>query len=94
MSQPSSSSTPAPSLVSDRSSRGRQPAGVGSKLAKPGFGFHMRTADGEESVAPYRSLEDLLSAAKNVLRGAARSAEPVWFSIQPLDLSSIDSEAA
>jgi transposase-like protein len=69
-------------------------AGVGNKLAKPGFGFHMRTADGEESVAPYRSLEDLLSAAKNVLRSAARSSEPVWFSIQPLDLATVDSEAA
>jgi hypothetical protein len=82
--------------VSDRGARGKsgQGSAVGGKLAKPGFGFHMRTSDGEESVAPFRSLEDLLSAAKNILRGAARSPEPVWFSIQPLDLASIDSEAA
>ncbi len=66
--------------------------GVGGKLAKPGFGLHMRTAEGEESVAPFRSLEDLLSAAKNILRGSAKSPDPVWFSIQPLDLATIDAD--
>jgi hypothetical protein len=67
--------------------------GVG-KMLKPGFGFHMRTAEGEESVMPFRSLEDLLSAAKGILRGAAKSPEPVWFSIQSLDLSTVDADAA
>ncbi len=91
---PTPASPAPPALVSDRTARGKSGGGIGTKLAKPGFGFHMRTADGEETVAPYASLEDLLSAAKNVLRGAAKSPETVWFSIQPLDLASIDSEAA
>jgi hypothetical protein len=82
----------------DRASPARPVAksggGGSGKLLKPGFGFHMRTAEGEESVMPFRSLEDLLSAAKGILRGAAKSPEPVWFSIQSLDLSTIDADAA
>jgi hypothetical protein len=70
------------------------PAKVGAKLAKPGVGLVMRTADGEESLAPFRSLDDLLSAIKPILRASARSADPVWFSLQPVDLSALDSDAA
>ncbi len=69
-------------------------AGVGAKLAKPGYGLAMRSADGEESLAPFRSIEDLLTAIKPILRSAARSPEPLWFSIQPIDLAAIDIDAA
>ena len=33
----------------------------------------MRTSDGEEAVNPFRSLDELLTAAKPILRTAARS---------------------
>jgi hypothetical protein len=69
-------------------------APVGAKLAKPGFGLMMRTADGEENLTPFRSLDDLLSAIKPILRACANSPEPVWFSLQPVDLTTIDVEAA
>ncbi len=92
-----SSSKPASGTVTDMS--GHRPAappdrGIGAKLAKPGFGLAMRTADGEESLAPFRSLDDLLTAVKPVLRSAARSPDPVWFSIQPIDLATIETDAA
>ena len=67
---------------------------VGAKLAKPGYGLVMRTPEGEESLTPFRSLDDLLSAIKPILRAAASSPEPVWFSLQPVDLASIDMDAA
>jgi transposase-like protein len=67
---------------------------VGAKLAKPGMGLMMRTADGEETMTPFRSLDDLLSAIKPMLRASARSPEPVWFSLQPVDLATIDVDAA
>ena len=54
----------------------------------------MRTAEGEENMTPFRSLDDLLSAVKPILRAAARSPDAVWFSIQPVDLASLDSDAA
>lgn len=73
---------------------GPAPTKVGAKLAKPGVGLVMRTADGEESLAPFRSLDDLLSAIKPILRASARSVDPVWFSLQPVDLSALDSDAA
>jgi hypothetical protein len=57
---------------------------------KSGYALMMRTSDGEEAVNPFRSLEDLLSAAKPILRNAARSPEPVWFSIQPVDLAALE----
>jgi transposase-like protein len=69
-------------------------ATIGAKLAKPGTGLIMRTADGEETMTPFRSIDDLLSAIKPILRAGARSAEPVWFSLQPVDLSTIDMDAA
>ena len=69
-------------------------AGTGSTLAKTGFGLAMRTADSDENVTPFRSLDDLLSAIKPILRTAARSADAVWFSIQPLDLATLEVDVA
>jgi transposase-like protein len=69
-------------------------ASMGARLAKPGMGLVMRTADGEETMTPFRSVDDLLSAIKPILRAGARSPEPVWFSLQPVDLSTIDMDAA
>jgi hypothetical protein len=78
-----------------RRAAGSGPATVGARLAKPGFGLLMRTADGEETLAPFRSLEDLLSAIKPILRASANSSDPVWFSLQPVDLATIeDADAA
>jgi transposase-like protein len=68
--------------------------GIGASLAKPGFGLTMRTQDSDETVTPFRSLEDLLSAVKPILRAAARSPDPVWFSIRQIDLSEMEWEAA
>lgn len=65
-----------------------------NKLAKPGFGLVMRAPEGDESLTPFRSLDDLLSAVKPILRAAARSPDAVWFSIQPIDLATLDSDAA
>ncbi len=58
----------------------RKGGGLGAGLAKPGMALMMRTADGEESLTPFRSLDDLLSAAKPILRAAASSPDAVWFS--------------
>ena len=68
--------------------------GTGGSLAKTGFGLTMRTADGDENITPFRSLDDLLSAIKPILRSAARSPDAVWFSIQPVDLAALDVDAA
>jgi hypothetical protein len=68
--------------------------GLGASAAKPGFGLVMRTAEGDENATPFRSLEDLLGAVKPILRAAARSPDAVWFSIQPIDLATLDSDAA
>lgn len=51
--------------------------GVGASLARPGYGLAMRSGDGEESMTPFRSLDDLLSAIKPILRSAARSPDAV-----------------
>jgi hypothetical protein len=82
-------STPVWEAPSKTSSRGR---GVGGALAKPGFGLMMRTEDGDENMTPFRSLDDLLSAVKPILRTAACSTDPVWFSIQSVDLSALDGD--
>jgi hypothetical protein len=66
-------------------SRGAAPAST--SRAKSGFALLMRTSDGEEATNPFRSLDELLSASKPLLRTAARSPEPIWFSIQPVDLA-------
>ena len=78
-----------------RSRRQEAPAGPAKpvpipRAAKAGYGLLMRASDGEEAVHPFRSLEELLSAAKPILRMAARSPEPVWFSIQPIDLAALE----
>ena len=72
----------------------KKSGGLGAALAKPGVALMMRTADGDENMTPFRSLDDLLSAIKPILRAAARSPDAVWFSIQPVDLASLDSDAA
>jgi len=95
------SGEPGPLQPTSRAETGRRrpagngPAPVGARLAKSGFGLLMRTADGDETMAPFRSLEDLLSAIKPILRASANSSDPVWFSLQPVDLATIeDSDAA
>ena len=60
------------------------------QTTKLGYGLLMRASDEEEAVHPFRSLEELLLAAKPILRLAARSLEPVWFSIQPIDLAALE----
>ncbi len=83
------------SSVTDLPRRG--PAGrrgAAPSLAKAGYGLAMRTEDGDENLTPFRSLEDLLSAIKPILRAASRSPDAVWFSIQSVDLANLDSDAA
>jgi hypothetical protein len=59
---------------------------------KSGYGLCTRSPEGDDSIMPFRSLEDLLSAVKPILRASANAPEPVWFSIQPMDLAEIDLE--
>ncbi len=89
-------SLPTRSVVTELPPRGttKKGGGVGATLSKPGMALVMRTADGEENLSPFRSLDDLLSAVKPILRAAARSPDAVWFSIQLVDLASLDSDAA
>jgi hypothetical protein len=68
-------------------------SGVGASLAKPGYALAMRGPEGDENLTPFRSLDDLLSAVKPILRAAARNPEAIWFSIQPIDLATLDSVA-
>ncbi len=90
------SARPARSVVTQPPALGpaRKDGGLGASLAKPGMALVMRTAEGDENMTPFRSLDDLLSAVKPILRAAARSPDAVWFSIQPVDLASLDSDAA
>ncbi|MCB8883839.1 hypothetical protein ACELLULO517_26570 [Acidisoma cellulosilytica] len=67
---------------------------LGARLSKPGMGLVMRTEDGEETMTPFRSIDDLLSAIKPILRASARGTDAVWFSLQPVDLSLIEMDAA
>ena len=62
------------------------------RAGKAGYALLMRTRDGEEAVHPFRSLDELLSAAKPILRTAARSPEPIWFSIQQVDLEALEDD--
>jgi hypothetical protein len=62
------------------------------RAGKAGYALLMRTSDGEEAVHPFRSLDELLSAAKPILRTAARSPEPIWFSIQQVDLEALEDD--
>jgi hypothetical protein len=61
-----------------------------SRPSKAGYALLMRTSDGEEAVNPFRSLDELLAATKPILRTAARSPEPIWFSIQQVDLDALE----
>ncbi len=65
-----------------------------AKVARPGYALCMRASDGDESSTPFRSLDDLLSAVRPILRSAARRSDQIWFSIQQVDLTDLDSEAA
>jgi transposase-like protein len=93
---PAASPARAPATVTELPRKGpiAKGGGVGATLAKPGFGLTMRTADGDENVTPFRSLEDLLSAVKPILRASARSQDAVWFCIQKIDLSMLEFDAA
>ncbi|MBK1662080.1 hypothetical protein CKO45_28235 [Paracraurococcus ruber] len=65
----------------------------GARVGKGrGVALLMRTSDGEEAVHPFRSLEDLLSASKPILRSAVRSPEPIWFSVQEVELEAVAAE--
>lgn len=84
-----------PSPASTRSGR----VGAASKSSVPappprpskaGYVLLMRTSDGDEAVNPFRSLDELLAATKPILRAAARSPEPIWFSIQQIDLDALE----
>ncbi len=68
--------------------------GVGASLAKPGYALAMRSPEGDENLTPFRSLDDLLSAVKPILRAAAGNPEAIWFSIQQIDLATLDSFAS
>ena len=85
---------PVTATVTELPKRGAAKGATGAALAKPGMALVMRTAEGEENMTPFRSLDDLLSAVKPILRAAARSPDAVWFSIQPVDLAALDSDAA
>jgi hypothetical protein len=98
--QPEPSTLPVlpPASALNGNSPSRRPAANGAAkrgtaaAAKTGIGLCLRTADGDESITPFRSLEDLLSAVKPVLRTAARSAEPIWFSLQSVDLATLNDD--
>jgi len=102
VSAPQPTSRTAANPASDRAEIGKSSkreavtgrSGFGSSFAKFGFGLAMRTAEGDENVTPFRSLDDLLSAVKPILRAAARSPDAVWFSIQSIDLATLESDAA
>jgi hypothetical protein len=68
------------------------PSSPTPRAGKAGYALLMRTSDGEEAVHPFRSLDELLSAAKPILRTAARSPEPIWFSIQQVDLEALEDD--
>ena len=92
---PDSPPAPLPSPAPTRS--GRAKAASRSSVPAPpprpsktGYALLMRTSDGEEAVNPFRSLDELLAATKPILRTAARSPEPIWFSIQQVDLDALE----
>jgi hypothetical protein len=68
------------------------PTAVAKPRLKSGYGLWTRAAEGDDNMMPFRSLDDLLSAIKPILRASAGSPEAVWFSIQPVDLADIDIE--
>ena len=60
------------------------------RTGKAGYALLMRTSDGEEAVHPFRLSTSCCPPAKPILRTAARSPEPIWFSIQPVDLEALE----
>jgi hypothetical protein len=93
--QPGSQPRPSAPSRAGRGAAASKPAGPASppRAGKAGYALLMRTSDGEEAVNPFRSLDELLSAAKPLLRTAARSPEPIWFSIQQVDLDALVDDA-
>ena len=87
---PAAPPPPRPSAEITPMPKGGRSSGVGASLAKPGYALAMRGPEGDENLTPFRSLDDLLSAIKPILRAAARNPEAIWFSIQPIDLASLD----
>jgi hypothetical protein len=88
---------PLPAPVATTSTKELPTAQTASRSAKGprlkgGYGLWTRSPEGDDSIMPFRSLEDLLSAVKPILRASANAPEPVWFSIQPMDLAEIDLE--
>ena len=65
---------------------------VKAPALKSGMGLKMRTAEGEDSIVPFKSIEDLLSGIKPYLRDAARAPEPMWFCLERIDLAAFDPE--
>jgi hypothetical protein len=85
---------PKPAIPAPSQPVAERRAVLGARLSKPGMGLVMRTEDGEETMTPFRSIDDLLSAIKPMLRATVRNPDPVWFSLQPVDLSLIEMDAA
>jgi hypothetical protein len=85
-------SSPGPARPAETRPAPSRAAGGARGMKTGGLALMMRTAEGEEMSNPFRSLEELLSAAKPILRSAASSPEPVWFSIQPVDLAATDAD--
>ncbi len=83
---PAPARAPSGSTGREAPAASRSPRGGARSEKGRGVALLMRTSDGEETAHPFRSLEELLSAAKPILRSAARSSEPIWFSIQEADL--------
>ncbi len=83
---PAPASAPSGPAGREAPAASRPPRGGARSGKGRGIALLMRTSDGEETAHPFRSLEELLSAAKPILRSAARSSEPIWFSIQEADL--------
>jgi hypothetical protein len=86
---PAPASAPSGPAGREASAASRAPRGAARNGKGRGIALLMRTSDGEETTHPFRSLEELLSASKPILRSAARSSEPIWFSIQEADLDAL-----
>jgi hypothetical protein len=85
---------PQPSVRAGRTKVAPRPPAPASApgTGKAAYALLMRTSDGDEAVNPFRSLDELLTAAKPILRTAARSPEPIWFSIQQVNLDTLEDD--
>ena len=81
---------PPPTLPPSSARPARPP--VKAPALKSGMGLKMRTPEGEDSIVPFKSIEDLLSGIKPYLRDAARAPEPMWFCLERIDLAAFDPE--